>query len=79
MLLYGYQISHCKLSTIKQGETELETYTGLKKINPFHFVEGAINYEVECKIDVIKNGDTIVQETRLCYSNLFNLEKRNYV
>jgi aspartyl-tRNA(Asn)/glutamyl-tRNA(Gln) amidotransferase subunit B len=47
------------------GETKLGTRTELKNINSFRFVEKAINYEVERQIEVIENGGTITQETRL--------------
>ncbi len=47
------------------GETKLGTRTELKNINSFRFVEKAINYEIERQIEVIENGGTISQETRL--------------
>jgi aspartyl-tRNA(Asn)/glutamyl-tRNA(Gln) amidotransferase subunit B len=47
------------------GETKLGTRTELKNINSFRFVERAINYEIERQIEVLENGGTITQETRL--------------
>ncbi len=47
------------------GETKLGTRTELKNINSFRFVERAINYEIERQIEVIENGGSIRQETRL--------------
>ena len=47
------------------GQEEFGTRTELKNINSFRFVERAINIEVERQIDVIEDGGTIVQETRL--------------
>ena len=47
------------------GETKLGTRTELKNLNSFRFVEKAIEIEVERQIDVIEEGGSIVQETRL--------------
>ena len=48
-----------------KGQQEYGTRAELKNINSFKFVEKAINIEVERQIDVIENGGTVVQETRL--------------
>ncbi|WP_198243962.1 Asp-tRNA(Asn)/Glu-tRNA(Gln) amidotransferase subunit GatB [methane-oxidizing endosymbiont of Gigantopelta aegis] len=53
------------VSVRPKGQQELGTRTELKNINSFRFVERAINHEVERQIDVIENGGTIIQETRL--------------
>ncbi len=47
------------------GQEELGTRTELKNLNSFRFVERAINIEVERQIDLIEEGGTVVQETRL--------------
>ncbi|MFK5894641.1 MAG: Asp-tRNA(Asn)/Glu-tRNA(Gln) amidotransferase subunit GatB, partial [Pseudomonadota bacterium] len=47
------------------GQKEFGTRAELKNINSFRFVEKAINLEVERQIDILENGGTIVQETRL--------------
>ena len=47
------------------GAAELGTRTELKNINSFRFVEKAIRYEIERQIDILENGGTVVQETRL--------------
>ncbi|MDH3417926.1 MAG: Asp-tRNA(Asn)/Glu-tRNA(Gln) amidotransferase subunit GatB [Gammaproteobacteria bacterium] len=47
------------------GETTLGTRTELKNLNSFRFVEKAIEIEVERQIDVIEDGGSVVQETRL--------------
>ena len=47
------------------GEDKLGTRTELKNINSFRFLERAIDYEVERQIEVLEDGGTIVQETRL--------------
>ncbi len=53
------------VSVRPQGETELGTRTELKNINSFRFIEKAIEFEVERQIDLIEDGGTVVQETRL--------------
>ncbi len=53
------------VSVRPKGQQEFGTRTELKNINSFRFVERAINHEVERQIDVIENGGTIIQETRL--------------
>ncbi len=47
------------------GQQELGTRTELKNINSFRFIERAIEYEIERQIDVLEDGGTVVQETRL--------------
>lgn len=53
------------VSVRPKGQTEFGTRTEIKNINSFKFVEKAINVEVQRHIDVIEDGDTIIQETRL--------------
>ena len=48
-----------------RGQTELGTRTELKNINSFRFVERAMEYEIERQIDILEDGGTITQETRL--------------
>ena len=47
------------------GETKLGTKSELKNMNSFKFIEKALDYEVKRQIHAIKNGEEIVQETRL--------------
>ncbi len=47
------------------GQKEFGTRTEMKNINSFKFVEQAINYEVERQIELIENGGTVIQQTRL--------------
>jgi aspartyl-tRNA(Asn)/glutamyl-tRNA(Gln) amidotransferase subunit B len=47
------------------GETKLGTKAELKNMNSFKFIEKALDYEVKRQIQAIKNGEEIVQETRL--------------
>ena len=53
------------VSVRPKGQTEFGTRTEIKNVNSFRFVEKAINYELQRHIDVIEDGGTIVQETRL--------------
>ena len=47
------------------GQQELGTRAEIKNINSFRFLERAINFEIERQIDLIEDGGTVVQETRL--------------
>ncbi len=52
-----------------KGQQEFGTRAELKNINSFRFVERAINVEIERQIDILENGGTVAQETRLYDSN----------
>lgn len=53
------------ISVRKQGQEKLGTRTETKNLNSFKFMEEAIALEVERQIDVLEDGGTIKQETRL--------------
>jgi len=53
------------VSVRPMGQEELGTRAELKNLNSFRFIERAINIEVERQIDLIEEGGTVVQETRL--------------
>lgn len=53
------------VSVRKAGATTLGIRTELKNLNSFRFVERAILYEAQRHIDVLEQGGTIKQETRL--------------
>lgn len=53
------------VSVRPMGQKELGTRAELKNINSFKFVEQAIELEVERQIDLIEDGQQVVQETRL--------------
>ena len=47
------------------GQEEFGTRCEIKNLNSFRFLEEAINYEVRRQIELIEDGGTVVQETRL--------------
>ncbi|MEX0606110.1 MAG: Asp-tRNA(Asn)/Glu-tRNA(Gln) amidotransferase subunit GatB [Marinobacter sp.] len=53
------------VSVRPQGREELGTRTETKNLNSFRFMEQAIHQEVGRQIDILEDGGTIVQETRL--------------
>ena len=53
------------VSVRPRGQAEFGTRTELKNLNSFRFVEKAINFEIERQIELIEDGGTVVQETRL--------------
>ena len=57
------------VSVRRKGQKEFGTRTELKNLNSFRFIEQAINYEVARQIDILEEGGSIVQETRLYDAN----------
>lgn len=53
------------VSVRQAGSDTLGTRTEIKNLNSFRFLERAIDFEVERQIDIIEDGGTVVQETRL--------------
>ncbi|WP_461538094.1 Asp-tRNA(Asn)/Glu-tRNA(Gln) amidotransferase subunit GatB [Spongorhabdus nitratireducens] len=53
------------VSVRPKGESKLGTRTETKNLNSFRFMERAINKEIERQIDLIEDGGTVIQETRL--------------
>lgn len=53
------------ISVKPKGQEELGTRTETKNLNSFRFMEKAIALEVERQIDILEDGGTITQETRL--------------
>ncbi|OED43691.1 aspartyl/glutamyl-tRNA amidotransferase subunit B [Endozoicomonas sp. (ex Bugula neritina AB1)] len=53
------------VSVRPKGEEKLGTRTETKNLNSFKFMEAAIHKEVERQIDLIEDGGTVRQETRL--------------
>lgn len=53
------------ISVRPKGQIAFGTRAEIKNINSFRFVERAIHYEIERQINLIENGGTVAQETRL--------------
>jgi aspartyl-tRNA(Asn)/glutamyl-tRNA(Gln) amidotransferase subunit B len=53
------------ISVRKKKATEMGTRCELKNINSFKFIGDAIEYEIERQIELLEQGEKIVQETRL--------------
>ena len=53
------------VSVRPKGEEKLGTRTEIKNLNSFRFIEKAIQVEVERQIDLIEDGGSVTQETRL--------------
>ena len=48
-----------------RGQAEFGTRAELKNMNSFRNIQRAIEYEVERQIDLVEDGEAVVQETRL--------------
>ena len=53
------------VSVRPQGQQEFGTRCEIKNLNSFRFLERAIDFEVRRQIELIEDGGTVVQETRL--------------
>ncbi|MEA3251978.1 MAG: Asp-tRNA(Asn)/Glu-tRNA(Gln) amidotransferase subunit GatB [Pseudomonadota bacterium] len=53
------------VSVRPKGQETLGTRAEIKNVNSFRFVEKAIAYEIERQIELIEDGGSVVQETRL--------------
>ncbi len=53
------------VSVRPRGTEPLGTRAEIKNLNSFRFVERAIDYEIARQIELIEDGGTVVQETRL--------------
>ena len=53
------------VSVRKQGEKELGTRCEIKNVNSIKFMQMAIEYEANRQVDIIEEGGSIDQETRL--------------
>jgi aspartyl-tRNA(Asn)/glutamyl-tRNA(Gln) amidotransferase subunit B len=55
----------CNVSIRPKGQEAYGTRCEIKNVNSFRFVEKAINTEVQRQIELIEDGGTVTQETRL--------------
>ncbi|MEI7817901.1 MAG: Asp-tRNA(Asn)/Glu-tRNA(Gln) amidotransferase subunit GatB, partial [Desulfuromonadales bacterium] len=53
------------VSVMPVGSDKLGTRAEIKNVNSFKFVKQAIEYEIQRQIELIEDGGTVVQETRL--------------
>jgi len=53
------------VSVRPRGQVEFGTRCEIKNLNSFRFLEEAIQYEIRRQIELIEDGGTVVQETRL--------------
>ncbi len=53
------------VSVRRAGEQKLGTRTEIKNLNSFRFLQQAIDFEVQRQIELVEDGGTVVQETRL--------------
>ena len=53
------------VSIRKRGETEFGIKAELKNMNSFKNVQRALEYEIKRQEEVLEEGETIIQETRL--------------
>ncbi len=58
------------ISLRPQGSSEYGTRAEIKNVNSFRFVERAIRHEMERQADILEDGGTVVQETRLYDADL---------
>lgn len=52
------------LSVRPKGQAEFGTRTEMKNLNSFHAIERAIAYEAQRQIELLEDGEKVVQETR---------------
>jgi len=53
------------VSVRRAGSPRLGTRTEIKNLNSFRFLQQAIDFEVQRQIELVEDGGTVVQETRL--------------
>ena len=68
-LSQGSMRCDCNVSLRPKGQEEFGTRTEIKNVNSFRFVEQAINVEIERQRDILEDGGSITQETRLFDAN----------
>ncbi|MDD3437248.1 MAG: Asp-tRNA(Asn)/Glu-tRNA(Gln) amidotransferase subunit GatB [Candidatus Gastranaerophilales bacterium] len=58
------------ISVMLKGSKEFGTRAEIKNVNSFKALQRAIEYEIERQIDLVEEGERVVQETRLWDDNL---------
>lgn len=58
------------ISVMPKGSKEFGTRAEIKNVNSFRALQRAIEYEIERQIDLVEEGERVVQETRLWDDNL---------
>jgi aspartyl-tRNA(Asn)/glutamyl-tRNA(Gln) amidotransferase subunit B len=57
------------ISLRPKGESRFGTRAEIKNINSFRFLQKALEFEIERQMDILEDGGTIIQETRLYDAN----------
>lgn len=57
------------ISVMLKGSKEFGTRAEIKNVNSFRALQRAIEYEIERQIDLVEDGERVVQETRLWDDN----------
>ena len=58
------------VSVMLKGSTEFGTRAEVKNVNSFRSIQRAIDFEIERQIDLVEEGERVVQETRLWDDNI---------
>lgn len=58
------------ISVMLKGSKEFGTRAEIKNLNSFKAIQKAIEYEIDRQIEIVEEGDRVVQETRLWDDNL---------
>ena len=59
----------CNVSVRQKGQVKFGTRCEIKNVNSFRFIEKAINSEISRQIELIEDGDKVIQQTRLYNPN----------
>lgn len=65
----GSMRADANISVMLKGSKEFGTRAEIKNVNSFRALQRAIEYEIERQIDLVEEGDRVIQETRLWDDN----------